>query len=90
MSDQQSDKQDGYPKRISDHIINTRVVFADQIDWGFGECSCFKNHPLIAFAERGEAGISVRIDETAILVENPRGSDDNTDDGEAVYVAMEE
>lgn len=67
------------------------MVFADHVDAvGFREGFCFRNHPLIAFAERGEAGISVRIDDTAILVENPRGSDDNTDDGEPVYDAMEE
>lgn len=47
-------------------------------------------HPMSALAERGEAGISVRMDDTAIFVENPRGSEDNADNGEVEYDAMVE
>ena len=44
-------------------------------------------HPPSALVERGEAGISVRIDDTAIFVENPKGSEVT---GEVLYDAIEE
>lgn len=45
------------------------------------------SHPPSALVERGEAGISVRIDDTAIFVENPRGSEVN---GEVLNEAIDE
>lgn len=50
-------------------------------------CKKVDVHPPSALVERGEAGISVRIDDTAIFVENPRGSEVK---GEVLYDAIEE